>query len=74
MLLLCHPLPYYMEYYMIQHAAAVCVAQVSKDGAQFSAYCSDGRVRVWWFRSGKLRRTYDESLEVSVRKREKERG
>jgi WD40 repeat protein len=40
--------------------------QVSKDGAQFAAFCADSRVRVWRFASGKLRRTYDESLEVRV--------
>jgi hypothetical protein len=38
--------------------------QVSKDGAQFAAFCADSRVRVWRFATGKLRRTYDESLEV----------
>lgn len=39
--------------------------QVSKDGSQFVMFCADGRVRVWKFATGKLRRTYDESLEVS---------
>lgn len=39
--------------------------QVSKDGSQFVMFCADGRVRVWKFATGKLRRSYDESLEVS---------
>ncbi|KIY91298.1 peptidylprolyl isomerase domain and WD repeat-containing protein 1 [Monoraphidium neglectum] len=28
-------------------------------------FCADGRVRVWRLRTGKLRRSYDESLEVA---------
>ena len=44
--------------------------EVSKDGEQFAAFCGDGRVRVWRFATGKLRRTYDESLEVGGRWRE----
>ena len=42
----------------------LCHLQVSRDGEQFVAFCADGRVRVWRFATGKLRRTYDESLEV----------
>lgn len=38
--------------------------QLSKDGRQFAAVCTDRRVRVYWFGTGKLRRVYDESLEV----------
>ena len=42
--------------------------QVSPDGSQFATVSPDGRVRVFWFATGKLRRTYDESMEVrSVR-------
>jgi hypothetical protein len=37
---------------------------VARDGGQFAAFCGDGRVRVWRLRTGKLRRIYDESLEV----------
>ena len=40
---------------------------VSRDGAQFAAFCADGRVRVWRLKTGKLRRAYDESLEVGGR-------
>ncbi|GBF99133.1 peptidyl-prolyl cis-trans isomerase [Raphidocelis subcapitata] len=38
---------------------------VSRDGAQFAAFCADGRVRVWRLRTGKLSRIYDESLEAA---------
>jgi len=37
---------------------------ISKDGSQFAMFCADGRVRVWRVKTGKLRRIYDESLEV----------
>ncbi len=40
--------------------------EVSKDGKLTAAFCADGRVRVWGFETGKLRRTYDESLEVGT--------
>ncbi|KAF6258211.1 hypothetical protein COO60DRAFT_1295463 [Scenedesmus sp. NREL 46B-D3] len=39
--------------------------EVSRDGTQFAAFCADSRVRVWRFATGKLRRTYDESLEAA---------
>ncbi|KAG8488597.1 hypothetical protein CXB51_016499 [Gossypium anomalum] len=35
------------------------------DGKQFSITSPDRRIRVFWFRTGKLRRVYDESLEVA---------
>ncbi|XVF05211.1 hypothetical protein REPUB_Repub05bG0152500 [Reevesia pubescens] len=38
---------------------------VSPDGKQFSITSPDRRIRVFWFRTGKLRRVYDESLEVT---------
>jgi WD40 repeat protein len=38
--------------------------QVSPDGKQFVTTSPDRRIRVFWFATGKLRRTYDESLEV----------
>lgn len=38
--------------------------QVSKDGSQFVVCGSDSRLRVFRFTTGKLRRVYDESLEV----------
>lgn len=37
---------------------------VSGDGSQFVMFCADARVRVWRFATGKLRRSYDESMEV----------
>nr|GMD69531.1 peptidyl-prolyl cis-trans isomerase CYP71 [Ipomoea batatas] len=39
--------------------------EVSPDGKQFSITSPDRRIRVFWFRTGKLRRVYDESLEVA---------
>lgn len=36
--------------------------EISKDGSQFATFSTDRRVRVFRFQSGKLRRTYDESL------------
>ncbi|CAI9105574.1 OLC1v1004522C1 [Oldenlandia corymbosa var. corymbosa] len=39
--------------------------EVSADGLQFSVTSPDRRIRVFWFRTGKLRRVYDESLEVA---------
>ena len=41
-------------------------AQPSPDGKQFSITSPDRRIRVFWYRTGKLRRVYDESLEVMV--------
>jgi len=38
---------------------------VSPDGKQFVTTSPDRRIRVFWFVTGKLRRTYDESLEVT---------
>lgn len=38
--------------------------QVSSDGKQFVTTSPDRRIRVFWVATGKLRRTYDESLEV----------
>lgn len=40
------------------------VLQVSPDAKQFSITSPDRRIRVFWFATGKLRRVYDESLEV----------
>ncbi|VFQ82800.1 unnamed protein product [Cuscuta campestris] len=39
--------------------------EVSSDGKQFSITSPDRRIRVFWFKTGKLRRVYDESLEVA---------
>ncbi|KAG9455056.1 hypothetical protein H6P81_007960 [Aristolochia fimbriata] len=43
----------------------VSAIEVSPDGKQFAVTSPDHRIRVFWFRTGKLRRTYDESLEVA---------
>ncbi|KAL4182521.1 hypothetical protein AMTRI_Chr11g93690 [Amborella trichopoda] len=43
----------------------VSAIEVSSDGKQFAVTSPDRRIRVFWFISGKLRRTYDESLEVA---------
>eukprot|EP00951_Prasinocladus_malaysianus_P038912 scaffold430902_cov22-Prasinocladus_malaysianus.AAC.1 len=40
--------------------------QVSKDGSKFASFCSDKKVRVFRFLTGKLYRAYDESLEVRL--------
>lgn len=42
------------------------VLQVSPDGMQFSVTSPDRRIRVFWFPTGKIRRVYDESLEVML--------
>ncbi|XP_078447411.1 cyclophilin71 [Wolffia australiana] len=39
--------------------------EVSPDGSQFVTTSPDRRIRVFWYRTGKLRRVYDESLEVA---------
>ncbi|KAM0946161.1 putative peptidylprolyl isomerase transcription factor WD40-like family [Dioscorea sansibarensis] len=39
--------------------------EVSPDGNQFAITSPDRRIRVFWFKTGKLRRVYDESLEVA---------
>ncbi|XP_010244091.1 PREDICTED: peptidyl-prolyl cis-trans isomerase CYP71 isoform X2 [Nelumbo nucifera] len=39
--------------------------EVSPDGNQFAITSPDRRIRIFWFRTGKLRRVYDESLEVA---------
>ncbi|CAM6042647.1 unnamed protein product [Sphagnum compactum] len=39
--------------------------EISTDGKQFVTMSPDRRIRVFWFATGRLRRTYDESLEVA---------
>ncbi|WOL18547.1 peptidyl-prolyl cis-trans isomerase CYP71 isoform X1 [Canna indica] len=43
----------------------VSAIEVSPDGSQFAVTSPDRRIRVFWFKKGKLRRVYDESLEVA---------
>eukprot|EP00879_Flechtneria_rotunda_P014073 GHRR01014703.1.p1 GENE.GHRR01014703.1~~GHRR01014703.1.p1 ORF type:complete len:275 (+),score=76.87 GHRR01014703.1:1677-2501(+) len=52
-------------YVLAKAKTAARSLEVSKDGSQFAVFAADGRVRVWRFASGKLRRSYDESLEAA---------
>ncbi|GLJ43882.1 hypothetical protein SUGI_0914730 [Cryptomeria japonica] len=52
-------------YDLAKAKTTVSALEVSSDGKQFVTTSPDRRVRVFWFLSGKLRRTYDESLEVA---------
>ncbi|KAL9416439.1 hypothetical protein AB3S75_039602 [Citrus x aurantiifolia] len=50
---------------ILKSKTTVSAIEVSPDGKQFSITSPDRRIRVFWFRTGKLRRVYDESLEVA---------
>lgn len=50
---------------IVKSKTTVSAIEVSPDGKQFSITSPDRRIRVFWFRTGKLRRVYDESLEVA---------
>ncbi|XP_021716416.1 peptidyl-prolyl cis-trans isomerase CYP71-like [Chenopodium quinoa] len=50
---------------MVKCKTTVSAIEVSPDGKQFSVTSPDRRIRVFWYRTGKLRRVYDESLEVA---------
>ncbi|XP_057955576.1 peptidyl-prolyl cis-trans isomerase CYP71 [Malania oleifera] len=50
---------------IVKCKTTISAIEVSPDGKQFSITSPDRRMRVFWFRSGKLRRVYDESLEVA---------
>ncbi|KAJ8749903.1 hypothetical protein K2173_013818 [Erythroxylum novogranatense] len=50
---------------IVKCKTVVSTIEVSSDGKQFSITSPDRRIRVFWFRTGKLRRVYDESLEVA---------
>uniref|UniRef100_A0A0E0IFR1 peptidylprolyl isomerase n=1 Tax=Oryza nivara TaxID=4536 RepID=A0A0E0IFR1_ORYNI len=43
---------------------SVSAIEMSNDGTQFVVTSPDRRIRVFWFKTGKLRRVYDESLEI----------
>ncbi|CAN6455360.1 unnamed protein product [Victoria cruziana] len=43
----------------------VSAIEVSPNAKQFSVTSPDRRIRVFWFKTGKLRRVFDESLEVA---------
>ncbi|RYR79156.1 hypothetical protein Ahy_A01g004005 [Arachis hypogaea] len=49
---------------IVKCKTSVSAIEVSPDGKQFSITSPDRRIRVFWFRTGKLRRVYDESLEI----------
>ncbi|KAL3324850.1 hypothetical protein AABB24_038782, partial [Solanum stoloniferum] len=50
---------------IVKCKTAVSSIEVSPDGKQFSVTSPDRRIRIFWFKTGKLRRVYDESLEVA---------
>ncbi|KAA8544222.1 hypothetical protein F0562_022234 [Nyssa sinensis] len=50
---------------IVKCKTSVSAIEVSPDGKQFLITSPDRRIRVFWFRTGKLRRVYDESLEVA---------
>ncbi|BBN19375.1 peptidyl-prolyl cis-trans isomerase B (cyclophilin B) [Marchantia polymorpha subsp. ruderalis] len=52
-------------YILAKAKTTVSALEVSSDGRQFVTTSPDRRIRVFWFLSGKLRLTYDESLEVA---------
>eukprot|EP00250_Pteridium_aquilinum_P011322 c19990_g2_i1 orf=539-2413(-) len=52
-------------YAVAKAKTTVSALEVSPDGKQFVTTSPDRRLRVFWFMTGKLRRTYDESLEVA---------
>ncbi|THG01970.1 hypothetical protein TEA_002536 [Camellia sinensis var. sinensis] len=49
---------------IVKCKTTVSTIEVSPDGKQFSITSPDRRIRIFWFRTGKLRRVYDESLEI----------
>ncbi|XP_043701537.1 peptidyl-prolyl cis-trans isomerase CYP71 isoform X2 [Telopea speciosissima] len=50
---------------VVKCKTTVSAIEVSPDGKQFAITSPDRRIRIFWFRTGKLRRVYDESLEVA---------
>ncbi|XP_022969540.1 peptidyl-prolyl cis-trans isomerase CYP71 [Cucurbita maxima] len=50
---------------IVKCKTTVSVIEVSPDGKQFSVTSPDRKIRVFWYRTGKLRRVYDESLEFA---------
>lgn len=50
---------------IVKCKTSVSAIEVSPDGKQFTITSPNRRIRVFWFRTGKLRRVYDESLEVA---------
>jgi len=52
-------------YVLAKGKATAPQLEVSRDGSKFASFCSDSKVRVFRFLTGKLYRTYDESLEAA---------
>ncbi|XP_024539754.1 peptidyl-prolyl cis-trans isomerase CYP71 isoform X2 [Selaginella moellendorffii] len=52
-------------YTLAKCKTTVSALEVSQDGLQFVTSSPDRRIRVFRFKTGKLRRTFDESLEVA---------
>ncbi|KAI3902323.1 hypothetical protein MKW92_019490 [Papaver armeniacum] len=50
---------------VVKCKTSVSAIEVSPDGKQFVITSPDRKIRVFYFRSGKLRRQYDESLEAA---------
>ncbi|KAI3844892.1 hypothetical protein MKX03_008323 [Papaver bracteatum] len=50
---------------VVKCKTSVSAIEVSPDGKQFAITSPDRKIRVFYFRSGKLRRQYDESLEAA---------
>ncbi|XP_026423818.1 peptidyl-prolyl cis-trans isomerase CYP71 isoform X1 [Papaver somniferum] len=50
---------------VVKSKTSVSAIEVSPDGKQFAITSPDRKIRVFYFRSGKLRRQYDESLEAA---------
>lgn len=50
---------------VVKSKTFVSAIEVSPDGKQFAITSPDRKIRVFYFRSGKLRRQYDESLEAA---------
>ncbi|KAJ4775642.1 Peptidyl-prolyl cis-trans isomerase-like 1 [Rhynchospora pubera] len=50
---------------IVKCKTTVSAIEASGDGNQFAITSPDRRIRVFWFKTGKLRRVYDESLEVA---------
>lgn len=50
---------------IVKSKTTVSAIEISSDGNQFAITSPDRRIRVYWFKTGKVRRVYDESLEVA---------
>jgi peptidylprolyl isomerase domain and WD repeat-containing protein 1 len=53
-------------YALAKARTAALDVSVSPDGSRFAGACADGRVRVWDWGTGRLRRVYDESPDAAA--------